>query len=539
MISAQLPKNENQRLQALYDYEVLDTEAEDAFDNLTLLASEICGTPIALISLIDPNRQWFKSKVGLDAEETSRDIAFCAHAINQNEIFEIVDTLKDKRFSDNPLVTSSPNIRFYAGSPLITPQGHAIGTLCAISDKPMRLNDHQRKALKVLGHEVISQLELRSQIKQVKLANERKTEFLATLSHELRTPLNAIISFSQLMLNDNEIRLPEKHGKYLEHLNFSGKRLMALVNSILDLNRIEAGKMEIHCSKIECTEFIQTLRTSIAAMAEKKDIKLKFNHDIASGTRFYIDESKLSQVALNIASNAIKFSAKGQHIEVNVFHSGNELTLIFKDNGVGISSQDIPKAFHKFQQVGENRNQEGPGLGLMLSKSLVELMGGQIHLSSSVNNGTLVKITVPTNEPDTTVAELSEVPNLLLNFTQQAKILVVEDNEINCDVALAIFASLGLSIEIAETAEAALAILEQRQFDLIFMDLHLPEMDGYQATKVIKQQTPEQIVIALTADVFAEQDKRMMDSGLCEILNKPVDMQKLIAMLNKYIPKAD
>lgn len=539
MISAQLPKNENQRLQALYDYEVLDTEAEDAFDNLTLLASEICGTPIALISLIDPNRQWFKSKVGLDAEETSRDIAFCAHAINQNEIFEIVDTLKDKRFSDNPLVTSSPNIRFYAGSPLITPQGHAIGTLCAISDKPMRLNDHQRKALKVLGHEVISQLELRSQIKQVKLANERKTEFLATLSHELRTPLNAIISFSQLMLNDNEIRLPEKHGKYLEHLNFSGKRLMALVNSILDLNRIEAGKMEIQCSKIECTEFIQTLRTSIAAMAEKKDIKLKFNHDIANGTRFYIDESKLSQVALNIASNAIKFSAKGQHIEVNVFHSGNELTLIFKDNGVGISSQDIPKAFHKFQQVGENRNQEGPGLGLMLSKSMVELMGGQIHLSSSVNNGTLVKITVPTNEPDTTFAELSEVPNLLLNFTQQAKILVVEDNEINCDVALAIFASLGLSIEIAETAEAALAILEQRQFDLIFMDLHLPEMDGYQATKVIKQRTPEQIVIALTADVFAEQDKRMMDSGLCEILNKPVDMQKLIAMLNKYLPKAD
>lgn len=536
MISAQPPEDENQRLQALYNYEVLDTEAEEAFDNLTLLASEICGTPIALISLIDPNRQWFKSKVGLDAEETNREIAFCAHAINQREVFEVTDTLKDNRFFDNPLVTAGPNIRFYAGSPLVTPEGYAIGTLCAISDKPMQLDEHQRKALEILGHEVISQLELRSQIRQVKLANERKTDFLSMISHELLTPLNAIISFSKLMLNDKEVSLTDKHSKYLEHLDYSGKRLMTLVNSILDLNKIEAGKMEVRYSQVDRVEFFDSLHASISPVAKRKGVTLEFSTDVAGKRSLFIDEKKLAQVVLNIVSNAIKFSLSGQKVEVKIFHLANELKIIFKDYGIGISEHDLPNIFQKFQQFGENKNQEGSGLGLMISKSLVELMGGRIYLTSSVDNGTLVKVIVPIGDTQASINP-PQIPNLLLNFKQTAKILVVEDNDINREVALAIFASLGFSIEIAETGEAALAILEERQFDLIFMDLHLPGIDGYQTTKAIKKRIPEQIVIALTADVFAKQDKRMVESELCEVLNKPVDMQKLIAIFNKYIPK--
>ncbi len=156
-----IPEHEAARLAELEQYEILDTPPEEAFDGLTRLAAQICGTPIALVSLIDTNRQWFKAKVGIDAPETPRDIAFCAHAIHQSDLLIVPDTAQDPRFADNPLVTTDPNIRFYAGMPLVTPTGHAMGTLCVIDRMPKSLTSDQMTALRILGQQVVSQLELR------------------------------------------------------------------------------------------------------------------------------------------------------------------------------------------------------------------------------------------------------------------------------------------------------------------------------------------------------------------------------------------
>ena len=178
MKSPTIPANEILRLAALKNSKLLDTSAEEVFDDFTKLSSQICNTPIALITLVDATRQWFKSNIGLAASETPRNISFCGHAILGNEIFEIPDTLEDERFRDNPLVTNDPNIRFYAGMPLITDEGYAFGTLCVIDKIPRYLTLKQHAALQMLGRQVVTLIEYRLNMIQIALINHDLREYM-------------------------------------------------------------------------------------------------------------------------------------------------------------------------------------------------------------------------------------------------------------------------------------------------------------------------------------------------------------------------
>jgi signal transduction histidine kinase/ActR/RegA family two-component response regulator len=526
--SATKPLNENERLRALFEYEILDTGSEKAFDDLTLLASEICETPISLISLVDPDRQWFKSKVGVDVDSTDREIAFCSHAILQDDLFEVQNALKDERFFDNPLVTSDPNIRFYAGTPLVSPSGQKIGTLCVISDKPKKLTSSQKKALTILGREVISQLELRMNNKKLAIANNYKTEFLSNASHEIRTPLNAIIGLSGLILENKELK--EKFAEqydFIEQIDFSGKQLLNIINSILDLSKIEAGKMELEPVECHLLQYISNVFISLSGKAKAKSINYSKEYDFSQSEPapelVIIDEPKLGQVLTNILGNAIKFTPANKSIKLTVSVNSNMLTITVTDEGVGISSEEQTLLFNKYAQAGSNKA-EGTGLGLSITKGLIDLMGGSINLKSEPGKGTSVSFNLPFEIPDVTSAMKKETSQLDLAAVSKLSILVVEDNKVNQMVIIAMLKSLKVTANIVGSGEEALDDLKTHQYDVILMDINLPGIDGVETTQNIKALNIKSYILALTADVYrTSEDKKLFNN----FLTKPILLDDL------------
>lgn len=228
MAVSPLPADEQERLAALQRYQILDTDPEQALDELVQLAATICGTPIALLSLVDSSRQWFKARLGVDVMETPRDFSFCTYAIQTSDVFIVPDAVEDPRFVRNALVVGEPHIRFYAAAPLTTPEGLNIGTLCVIDSRPRDLDDVQRGALKALAHQAMVQLELRRHL--------GRTD---AVTHHLRTPLTSIRGSIGLLNSGAVGELPPEAHKLLEVAERNSERLMSLIDEFLDFDKVK------------------------------------------------------------------------------------------------------------------------------------------------------------------------------------------------------------------------------------------------------------------------------------------------------------
>lgn len=537
MEAAPLPDNEDERLAELLSYDVLDTEAEQLFDDLTTLTSQICDTPIALISLIDPDRQWFKSRVGLDAEETSREIAFCSHAILQDDVFEIPNASLDPRFHDNPLVTGAPDIRFYAGAPLVSPSGHAIGTLCTIDRKPRKLTESQKTSLQTLSKSVVAHLELKRKNRELERTSQFRSDFLSYVSHEIRTPLNAINTFSRLLEGEaQKLKLPESFTTPLSHVTQSGERLLEIVNSVLDIKQIEAGKMRVMPRAVSTHDFFTHLFSLTKIRAEDGGIIFTSTIDSSVPDTLFFDDTKFGQVSLNLLSNAIKFTNPGKSVNAQVKYKNDKLIFNVIDQGIGISEEDQKRLFTPFERM-ENAHQiSGTGLGLNISKRLIELMDGTIKVSSKVNEGTRISVTLPSDvltanefanaQPQSFVAQI--------NIDKSAKVLVVEDHYINQVVIQTLFEKLGVAHAIVSTGEEGVKYVNANPVDLVLMDLNLPGIQGDEATAQIKSINPELPVIAVTADAITK-PASLYEKGLDDVLTKPVDSNELVRVLNQFL----
>ena len=256
MKCADLPDNEEERLQKLKELGVLDTLEEQAYDDLTQLAAQICGTPIALVSLIDEKRQWFKSHYGLGASETPREYAFCSHAILDDQLFVVEDADHDERFHDNPLVTQGPFVKFYAGAPLVLESNIHVGTLCVIDNHAHKLNEQQKESLEALARQVVTQLQFRLKVKEMELLDHAKDEFISMVSHELRTPLTSLKG-SLGIINHMATGLDEQTDVMLDIAVRNADQLLVIVNDILDLAKMEAGKLDMQFETLDAEALLQ------------------------------------------------------------------------------------------------------------------------------------------------------------------------------------------------------------------------------------------------------------------------------------------
>lgn len=391
MLSALIPENESKRLANLDLYEILDTLPEEAYDAITSIAANICGTPIALISLIDKDRQWFKSHHGLKVSETPRDYAFCAYAILEpDQLFVVEDARLDERFYDNPLTTADPNVIFYAGAPLVTSEGFPLGTLCVIDNKPNSLTPKQHKALNDLSMQVIAQLELRRSIKELKTKNEELSRYAHLISHDLRSSMQSIYQLSKIIAKESEGSLNDKVKKTIEQLQKKALQSQKLVDGILKHSL--AGCHSFAPERIQVLEFVNDI---IDFCNPPRDIQVLPE---VSVSEIVCDPTILQQVLQNLISNAIKYNDKEQGIVRVVLNSNDsECTLEVIDNGPGIPEKHHERIFGMFQTLShaDRFGNKGTGIGLNTVKNLVTSLGGTVTVKSNEGEGSAFKITLP------------------------------------------------------------------------------------------------------------------------------------------------
>ncbi|SNR14873.1 sensor histidine kinase [Tenacibaculum jejuense] len=382
------PTNEKERVEALKSYNILDTLPEEDYDNITKIAAEICKAPIALVSLVDPERQWFKSTYGLDAKETPRDYAFCAHSILQpDELFIVPDATKDHRFSDNPLTIDDPHVVFYAGAPLTTKDGHALGTLCVIDNEPRTsLSEGQKESLRALSQQVMSLLELRKKNLKLQQANQEITrlnnelnQFTHRLTHDLKTPVRGINSLALFLKEDlNNISGKSKIVEFIELISSRATYMESMINQLLQYSKVTNADISF-----ESFNFKELLRDIVKNCDLENKVTISFKE-----LDFNIYHSKICfiQIFQNLLTNSDKFNDKE---ECKVFTScelkEESYQFIYEDNGPGIPIKFYDKVFMMFETLGET-NFQNTGIGLATIKSIITRLNGSIRLAKRSND---------------------------------------------------------------------------------------------------------------------------------------------------------
>ncbi len=405
MITAEIPVNERERIINLKEYNILDTPAEESFDEIVKLASIICEVPISTISLIDEKRQWFKAKVGLAVTETSREVAFCAHAINGDNLMVVNDAMEDERFFDNPLVTSDPDIRFYAGMPLITPDGNKLGTICVIDRVPRTLTADQKFAMQILAKNVITLLELRlknnnlsdtlttlcGQSNEIERVNNINTRLLSILAHDLKNPLGVIQQVTEMYVA-KQISHEDMDEIFVE-LKKNATNALNMLNEVLQWGTAQVEGKATDFKEFNLFDLVKHKREAYFLLLKSKGNRLENNCE--AGLYFKADLNMMRFILRNLIMNANKFTKDGV-ISISTVDSDDFVEIVVSDTGVGMKPSQINRLFQWETRASSDgtSGEKGTGLGLLICNEFVLKHDGKIWVESALGKGSKFHFTI-------------------------------------------------------------------------------------------------------------------------------------------------
>lgn len=655
------PENEAARLQLLRSLDVLDTPAEERFDRITRLAAALFDVPIALVSLVDSERQWFKSRVGLEATETPREISFCGHAIRSHATLAVPNALEDERFYDNPLVTGPPYIRSYYGAPLISSAGYALGTLCVIDPRPRQFTEEQLSRLRDLADLAQAELELssvrsaasslaaqstylrtvldtvldgiviidragviqnvneavseifgysaeelvgkpveqlmsephRSQhknyidrylgggqariiglgrevegrrkdgrtfpmdlavgemrlesgpqfvgvlrdITERKRMERAKEEFISTVSHELRTPLTSIQGALALVKGKFGSELSAKPRRMLEMAHRNSERLTHLINDLLDLEKIEAGQLRFELAAIEIAPLIHQAIEDYSGFALKHKVTLE-SALMIDRERVWVDAHRLLQVLANLISNAVKFSPATGRVVVSVSASESSVRVGVRDRGPGIPASFRSRIFQRFSQAdsSDSREKGGTGLGLSISKAIIERLGGEIGFNTEEDqekeHGTEFYFSLPLWTPTISSAD---------STSSHPRALICEDSSDLSELLAELLLDEDITSDRAASGEEARTLLSNHRYDLLLLDLALPDADGLELLDEIKRNPSTESLPVIIVSGRAEERRSEVGDLLSVIdwISKPLDQERLVRALRSATQRSE
>ncbi len=487
---------------------------ESAKDGILILDAEtgmIVDVNPFLIELLGYSKEQF-------IEKEVWNIGFFKDIVANKDKFLELQQKEYVRYEDLPLEAENGrkiNVEFVSNVYLV--DNHKV-IQCNIRDITKR---------KLIENELISEK------KHAEESDNLKTAFLQNMSHEIRTPLNGIIGFSDLL--DDEFIAKEDIKHFTAVIKQSGKRLLEIVNNVLDISKIQTGQVKIQKHNIIINTVLEDVLIFFSPIANNRNIKLTFQNATDTTTCLYTDEAKLNQIFTNLINNALKFTKSG-NIDFGYETKAQYIQFYVRDTGIGIPEELHERIFIRFIQaeMSQTRNFEGAGLGLAICKGLIELLGGRIWVESEVCKGTTFYFTIPINQHLMPKHDLikTDIPVKRI----KAKILIAEDDWVSFEYLKLILSKFDIEVIYAENGKQAVEFVKNMpDIDLVLMDIRMPVMNGIEATKLIKKIRPDLPIIAQTAYAFSEERSKILAIGCDEYLSKPMQSSKLNILINKYL----